>query len=65
MLSWKIGDVRIHRILELELPGGTFVLPDAQPQAVLPISWLQPHFVDGDGELVMSVQALVVESGGR
>ena len=65
MLSWQIGEVRVTRIVELELPGGTFVLPDAQPEAVRPIPWLRPHFVDGDGELVMSVHALVVESQGR
>ncbi len=65
MLTWQIGDVRVSRIVELELPGGTFVLPDAQPEAVLPIDWLSPHFVDPDGELVMSVHALVLQSEGR
>jgi glyoxylase-like metal-dependent hydrolase (beta-lactamase superfamily II) len=65
MLSWQVGDVRIHRIVELELPGGTFVLPDAVPEAVRPIPWLAPHFIDEQGELVMSVHALVVESAGR
>ncbi len=65
MLTWQIGDVRVSRIVELELAGGTFVLPDAQPEAVLPIDWLSPHFVDPDGEIVMSVHALVVESEGR
>ncbi len=66
MSRWQIGDVRITKIVELELPGsGTFVLPDAEPQNVIPIPWLVPHFATANGELVMSVHALVVESRGR
>ncbi len=66
MSRWQIGDVRITKIVELEIPGsGTFVLPDAEPQNVIPIPWLVPHFATANGELVMSVHALVVESRGR
>lgn len=66
MSRWQIGDVRITKIVELEIPGsGTFVLPDAEPQNVIPIPWLVPHFAKANGELVMSVHALVVESRGR
>ncbi len=66
MSRWQIGDVRITKIVELELPGsGTFVLPDAEPQNVIPIPWLVPHFARANGDLVMSVHALVVESRGR
>lgn len=66
MSRWQIGDVRITKIVELELPGsGTFVLPDAEPGNVTPISWLAPHFAKADGDLVMSVHALVVESQDR
>ena len=63
--KWRIGDVTITRVVELSLPGGTFVLPDAVPENVKPIPWLAPHFIDSEGELLMSVQALIVESGGR
>ena len=31
---------------------------------MLPVDWLRPHFVDDQGQLVMSIHALVVESEG-
>jgi len=66
MNVWKIGDVTITRIVELEVTGGTrFILPDATREAVRSIDWLHPHFIDADGRLVMSIHALVVESQGR
>jgi len=66
MNVWKIGDVTITRIVELEVTGGTrFILPDATREAVRGIDWLHPHFIDADGRLVMSIHALVVESQGR
>ena len=66
MTSWQIGDVKITRVVELEMAGGTkFILPDATPDAVADIGWLKPHFVDEKGELVMSIHALIVEAGGK
>ncbi len=66
MQRWQIGDVRITRIVEQETPApGTFVLPDAEPARVAAHAWLRPHFADAEGQLVMSVHAFVVESGGR
>jgi len=66
MNVWKIGDVTVTRIVELEVTGGTrFILPDATREAVLGIDWLHPHFIDADGRLVMSIHALIVESQGR
>jgi glyoxylase-like metal-dependent hydrolase (beta-lactamase superfamily II) len=63
MLKWRIGEVTITRILELEATGGTrFILPDATPEACREIAWLAPHFADETGRLRMSVQALVVET---
>jgi glyoxylase-like metal-dependent hydrolase (beta-lactamase superfamily II) len=63
MHRWRIGDVTITRIVELEATGGSrFILPDATPEAVLPLRWLQPHFVDERGRLRMSVHALVVNT---
>lgn len=65
MIRWQIGDVRITRVVELELPGaGTFILPDAEPDRVKSIAWLAPHFIDAEGRLLLSVQALCVESRG-
>lgn len=66
MNVWKIGDVTVTRVVELEVTGGTrFILPDATKEAVRGIDWLHPHFIDADGRLVMSIHALIVESQGR
>ncbi len=66
MERWKIGEVKVTRILELEmLSAGTFVLPDATPENLKPLSWLAPHFVSEDGQVRMSVHAFLIESEGR
>ena len=63
MLSWRIGEVTVTRILELEATGGTrFILPQATREVVQEIGWLAPHFADEDGRLKMSVHALCVET---
>jgi glyoxylase-like metal-dependent hydrolase (beta-lactamase superfamily II) len=65
-MKWKIGDVTVTKIVELEVTGGSrFILPQATYEAVLPISWLQPHFADERGRLKMSIHALVVETKER
>jgi len=64
--QWQIGKVRITRIVEMEVAGGSrFILPDATREACLPISWLAPHFMDAEGNLIMSIHALVVDTGER
>jgi glyoxylase-like metal-dependent hydrolase (beta-lactamase superfamily II) len=64
--QWQIGRVKITRIVELELTGGTrFILPDATPEACRGIEWMKPHFMTEDGKLVMSIHALVVETPTR
>jgi glyoxylase-like metal-dependent hydrolase (beta-lactamase superfamily II) len=66
MLKWRIGDVTVTRILELEATGGTrFILPQATPDAVREVGWLAPHFADENGRLRMSIHALVVETPTR
>jgi len=63
---WQIGKVRITRVVEMEVAGGSrFILPDATREACLPISWLAPHFMDAEGNLIMSIHALVVDTGER
>src|SRR5262245_52272131 len=65
MNRWRIGDVMITRIVEIEAPwDGTFVLPDATRENVRRVGWLQPHFATADGKVHMSIHALVVESKG-
>jgi glyoxylase-like metal-dependent hydrolase (beta-lactamase superfamily II) len=64
--QWQIGRVKVTRIVELELTGGTrFILPDATPEACRDIGWMKPHFMTEDGKLVMSIHALVVETPTR
>lgn len=66
MSKWKIGKVTVTKIVELEATGGTrFILPQATREAVMPIEWLKPHFMDDDGKLKMSIHALVIETPTR
>ena len=61
---WRIGDVKVSRVVEMEVAGGTrFILPDATRDACRPYRWMHPHFMDDAGNLVMSIHALVVDTG--
>ena len=63
---WEIGGVAVSRIVEMEIAGGTrFILPDATRDACLEYPWMQPHFMDEKGNLIMSIHALVVDTGQR
>jgi glyoxylase-like metal-dependent hydrolase (beta-lactamase superfamily II) len=66
MMKWRIGEVTVTKIVELEVTGGSrFILPQATREAILPIGWLQPDFADELGRLKMSIHALVVETPRR
>lgn len=66
MRRWKVGDVTITQVVELETATiGRMVLPQATPEAVRGIPWLSPHFIDDQGRLLFSVHALVVDSQDR
>ena len=66
MSRWKIGDVTVTKVLELEATGGSrFLLPQATREAILPIAWLRPHFADDEGRLRMSIHAFLVETPTR
>ena len=60
--SWNIGDVKITRIIEAERAGPMFVVPDAVPEEILKMPWLQPHFSDSEGNTIVSIHALVIET---
>ncbi len=60
--SWKIGDVTITQFVELTFEGLEAFLPLATPEAVLPIEWLNPHFITPEGVLKFSIHALVIET---
>jgi glyoxylase-like metal-dependent hydrolase (beta-lactamase superfamily II) len=63
MRKWRVGDVTITKIVEMEMAGdSTWILPDATSEAVLEIDWLRPHFMNEEGKLIMSVHALVIET---
>jgi glyoxylase-like metal-dependent hydrolase (beta-lactamase superfamily II) len=65
-MKWRIGEVTVTKIVELEVTGGSrFILPQATPEAVLPVEWLRPDFADERGRLRMSIHALVVETPTR
>ncbi len=67
MLEWKIGDVTVKRIVEMELPVKYHpkysFLPKATPEALRTMPWLYPHFVNADDALMLSIHALLVEAG--
>ncbi|HYZ40210.1 MAG TPA: MBL fold metallo-hydrolase, partial [Stellaceae bacterium] len=63
MIKWRIGEVTVTKIIELEVTGGSrFILPQATPEVILPIAWLRPDFADERGRLRMSIHALIVET---
>lgn len=66
-MTWKIGNVSITSVIELDLcVDKSFILPDATPENLAPdYDWLQPHFVNEEGLIKFRVQALLVESAGQ
>ena len=65
--QWKIGDVKITRVVESEGPwDGAFILPNGTAENVQKErDWLYPLFSDENGKLRMAIQALVIESQGK
>lgn len=65
-LQWRIGDVTVTRVVELEtVTSPRFLFSERSKADMLGIEWLQPHFVDPDGRMIMSIHSLVIESCGR
>jgi glyoxylase-like metal-dependent hydrolase (beta-lactamase superfamily II) len=66
MNRWKIGDVTITRVVEMEtISKATFVLKDGSPENIRSVPWLRPCFANADGKVIMSVHAFVIESPGH
>lgn len=66
MESWKVGDVQIHRVVDLLMDMPTnFLFPQATPEQLLPLqSWLMPHFLNASADtMTVSVHTFVVQSG--
>jgi glyoxylase-like metal-dependent hydrolase (beta-lactamase superfamily II) len=65
MSHWRVGDVSIARVIEVENAfRGTWLLPEATPEAVRAVDWLRPLFAEEQGKLRMSAHSLIVRSGG-
>ena len=52
--QWQIGDIKITRIVELVVWGNNaFVLPDAENELCKAFNWMNPHFMNDDGDFRM------------
>lgn len=65
-MKWRIGDVSITKLVELEVAGkATWILPDLTAENLAGVPWCRPHFATDDGRVVMSIHALLIESQGQ
>jgi len=65
-MNWKVGRVKITKIVELETVGSTrFILPLASNEEIRRLPWLMPDFATAEGRLKMSIHSLVVETPTR
>ena len=62
--TWKIGDVEITRIVEVNgwEDDISMLWPDAGPQDVQKYPWLFPHFATPDGKMIISFQCFVMRT---
>jgi glyoxylase-like metal-dependent hydrolase (beta-lactamase superfamily II) len=69
VLQWRIGQVTVTRVVEIEFntrwrPEAPFIA-EASPEALQATPWLYPHFVrPEDGAMKVSIHALLVEAPG-
>ncbi len=65
-MSWRVGKVRITKVVELATVGSTrFILPQASHEEIQKLPWLIPHFATEEGRLKMTIHSLVVETPTR
>ena len=65
-MSWKVGKVKITKITEIAVEGGTrFMLPQATYNDIQQMPWLIPDFATEGGKLKMSIHSLIVETPTR
>ena len=64
--TWKIGRVKVSRVIEMVLPiPPTMLIPDATPENLLPMhGWLKPHFLNDDHTVPLSIHTFLIESDG-
>jgi glyoxylase-like metal-dependent hydrolase (beta-lactamase superfamily II) len=64
--QWKIGDVRITKVVEHELPVPlNGLLVDVAPEVIARNGHLVPDFMTADGVSKLSIHALVIDTGER
>jgi hypothetical protein len=64
MLSWRVGRVKITRIVEMDLPVPLRAMPQGTSAELRKSASLYPHFVGDDDTLKLSIHALLVEAPG-
>lgn len=64
-LRWKIGDVEILQVLEVDNVGPAIqvAIPMATPENIKKIPWLVPNFADKNGILISANQSFIIRSG--
>ena len=64
---WKIGDVEVARIVEVNNweDDIAMLLPDGKPDYVQKFPWLVPHFATPAGRMLISFQCFVLRSRDR
>ena len=64
--KWRIGDVTVTRVVEIEATGGmSRIIPKAKREMVQKIPWIYPHFADETGRMRGAIHALIVETPDR
>ncbi|WP_420450271.1 MBL fold metallo-hydrolase [Ilumatobacter sp.] len=63
---WSIGSVEVTEVAELTTTSSAhWLLPDARPERIVEIDWLQPRYATAEGKVHMTIRALVVVDGDR
>lgn len=62
---WTIGDVRVTRIVEtVSAIPPNMLYPNASLETLSDdLEWLQPHFIDFQGQMLLSIHTFLVQSG--
>jgi glyoxylase-like metal-dependent hydrolase (beta-lactamase superfamily II) len=65
-MEWTVGDVRIVKVVEREMPVPLDGFLQSPPDGIVDRHpWLRPDFVTPDGQAVLSIHGLVVDTGER
>ena len=66
MSTWQLGNVRIDRVVEFEMPmiPPAVIFPDSTPEAIARHKdWLEPKLLDpASGLLVISMHSFLIRS---